>query len=199
MEHYQRYINEGYSEEQAFYLAEIRTTQQILIDLEDMGEYTPTLLLNSLLSMIVLPYEKAKSNGTDKVFTGRFSTLKTQLGIEPTLFEPIKKCNNCQVKYNNKVISIFINKLRNGIAHQNIAVRIIDDKEFEITIKNKYSNNGCNGCPNPVCKQKGLKRENGGVIDFEITVTVEQLRSLADYIAESYLRAIEQGGNECPN
>ena len=34
MEHYQKYLNEGYTEEQAFYLAEIKTTQQILTDLE---------------------------------------------------------------------------------------------------------------------------------------------------------------------
>lgn len=190
MEHYQRYINEGYSEEQAFYLAEIRTTQQILVDLRDMGTYTPTLLLNSLLSMIVLPYEKAKNNGADKIFKGKFSVFEQQLGISPTLFQPIKSCNNCEITYNKKTTSIFINKLRNGIAHQNIAVKVTGDREFSITIKNKYSSKNCNNCKNPVCKDKGVRRENGGVIDFEITVTVEQLRRLANYIANSYLRAI---------
>lgn len=190
MEHYQRYINEGYSEEQAFYLAEIRTTQQILVDLRDMGAYTPTLLLNSLLSMIVLPYEKAKNNGADKIFKGKFSVFEQQLGISPTLFQPIKSCNNCEITYNKKTTSIFINKLRNGIAHQNIAVKVTGDREFSITIKNKYSSKNCNNCKNPVCKDKGVRRENGGVIDFEITVTVEQLRRLANYIANSYLRAI---------
>ena len=118
----------------------------------------PTLLINSLLSMIVLPHEKAKSKSNDKVFSGRLSVFEQQMGITPTLFVPIKACDNCVVSYNNRTTSIFINKLRNGIAHQNITVAIVDDTDFRITIKNKYQNRNCNKCQNPTCKQKGLRQ-----------------------------------------
>ena len=192
MEHYQKYIEEGYTEEQAFYLAEINTTQKMLIDLQDMGEYTPTLLLNSLLSMIVLPYEKAKSKDNKFLSEDKIAILE-DMGIVPILFQPIKHCKNCKVSYNQKTMKSFVNKLRNGIAHQNIKISILNDKDFQITLKNKYQNQGCNNCANPACKEKGLIRENGGVIDFQITVTVEQLRKLADYIANAYLKAIQQG------
>lgn len=190
MEHYQKYIEKGYNEEQAFYLAEIKTTKQILTDLAQNHVYMPTLLINSLLSMIVLPYEKAKSNG-DKIFKDKFSVFETRMGITTTLFHPIKSCEGNKVTYNYKTTKIFINKLRNGIAHQNITVSIIDDKDFNITIKNKYQNKSCNKCINPDCKKTGLKRENGGVIDFEITVNKKQLNKLANYISNSYIKAIE--------
>lgn len=192
MEHYLKYIEEGYTEEQAFYLAEIKTTQQILIDLKDMGEYTPTLLLNSLLSMIVLPYEKAKNSNSKFLSDDKFNVFENQLGISPTLFQPISNCKNCKVSYNQKSVKVFVNKLRNGIAHQNITITIQGDKDFSITIKNKYQSRDCNKCANPTCKEKGLKRENGGVIDFEVTVTVNQLRKLAEYISNAYLKAIQQ-------
>lgn len=192
MEYYQKYIEEGYMDEQAFYLAEIKTTQQILIDLKDMGEYSPTLLLNSLLTMVVLPYEKAKNKDKEKIFKLKFKDFETRMGISPTLFQPIKNCENCNVTYNNKTTGIFINKMRNGIAHQNISVSICGDRDFRITIKNKYQSRNCNKCQNPICKDKGLKRENGGIVDFEITLTVEQLRRLADYIANSYSKALKQ-------
>lgn len=193
MEHYQKYLEEGYSEEQAFYLAEIKTTQQMLTDLGNKGVYMPTLLINSLLSMIVLPHEKAKAKSSEKVFSGKYSLFEQRMGITPTIFQPIKKCEDGNIQYNNKVTSVFINKLRNGIAHQNITVSIVNDKDFRITIKNKYQNRNCNKCQNPTCKQKGLKRENGGVIDFEIAVNVAQLNRLANYIANAYIKAIEQG------
>ena len=190
MEHYQKYLAEGYTEEQAFYLAEIKTTQQMLLDLQDTGEYSPTLLLNSLLSMIVLPYEKAK-NKDSKFLSGEdIAFIENELGILPILFQPIRGCKNCKISYNQKSLKAFVNKLRNGIAHQNIKVAITGDKEFCITIKNKYTSGSCNNCPNPVCKEAGLKRENGGVIDFEVVVTVDQLRKLAEYISNAYVKAI---------
>ena len=191
MEHYQKYIDDGYTDEQAFYLAEIKTTQQIMEDLGKNNIYMPTLLINSLLSMIVLPYEKARNKGSGRLFSGKFSVFEHSMGITPTLFQPIKTCKNCQIEYNYKTTSIFINKLRNGIAHQNIAVSPIEDKDFNITIKNKYKKKECNKCKEPNCKGKGVKRENGGIIDFEITVTVKQLKKLANYISNEYLKVIE--------
>ena len=49
--------------------------------------------------------------------------------------------------------------------------------------------------PQKMCRglflKKGLQYNRNGIIDFEITVTVEQLQKLALYIADSYLKAIE--------
>lgn len=193
MNYYERYIENGYSEEQAFYLSEIRTTQQIMVDLGKNGIYMPTLLINSLLSLIILPYEKAKARDNNRVFSGKFSTFENQMGISPIIFQPIKSCDGSNVKYNNKTTNTFINKIRNGIAHQNISVSISDNRNFSITIKNKYRNKECNKCLKKECMSKGIKKENGGVIDFEITVSLEQLKKLADYVANAYLNAI--GGN----
>lgn len=190
MDYYQRYIDEGYTEEQAFYLAEIKTTHRILVDMNDMDEYTPTLLLNSLLTLIVLPYEKGKRN-SDNIFKLKIKDFERSMGISPSIFVPISHCTECNVKYNKRTTTAFINKMRNGIAHQNISVSICGDRDFTITIKNKYKNKNCNRCSNPTCKQKGLKRENGGVIDFEIKLSIEQLRRLAEYISSAYLKLIE--------
>ena len=192
MEHYQKYLEEGYSEEQAFYLAEIKTTQQMLTDLGNKGVYMPTLLINSLLSMIVLPYEKAQNNNA---FKEKFSLFEKQMNITPTLFIPIENCKNYEVHYKKVTTKNFVNKLRNGVAHQNIKVSIINDKDFTITIKNKYHCNNCNKCPTPVCKDKGVKREKSGVIDFEITLTVKQLTQLANYIANAYIKALSKENN----
>lgn len=193
MEHYQKYLEEGYTEEQAFYLAEIKTTQQILEDLGKNNIYMPTLLINSLLSMIVLPHEKAKMKNHEKIFGLPFSTFEKQMGITPILFVPIKCCDNEKVSFTYKTTHTFINKLRNGIAHQNIAVSIVNDKDFNITIKNKFQCRHCDKCKNPVCKEKGAKLvKGGGVIDFEITVNVAQLTRLANYFANAYMNAIEK-------
>lgn len=192
MKDYDIYLDNGYTQEQAFYMAEIKTTQHILSELGNCEHYNPTLLLNSLLSMIVLPYEKAKKHNNKFFPEEKIRDLEKDVSITPKLFQPISKCDGNNPSYNKQTLKSFVNKLRNGIAHQNIVITISGDREFLITIKNKFTCKHCNGCNNPRCKEKGVKREKGGVIDFILTVSVAQLKKLAFYISNAFIKAIQQ-------
>ena len=77
MEHYQKYLNEGYTEEQAFYLAEIKTTQQILTDLGENGIYMPTLLINSLLPIFAFT-KKLKAKAVIRFFLDGYPYLNSK-------------------------------------------------------------------------------------------------------------------------
>ena len=196
MEHYLKYKSEGYNDEQAFYLAEIETTQKMLSNLEELQDYQPTLLLNSLLSMIVLPFEKAKSKECEKIFSDDISVLCKSIGVYPTLFKPISKCRHEKVSCYRENVKTFVKKLRNGIAHQNIHIEIFGDRDFKITIRNKFCCDECCKCANRMCEKKGIKKCRDGVIDFEITVTVDQLKKIAEYISNVYLKAIKREKNK---
>ena len=124
-----------------------------------------------------------------------YKDLEKKLGIVPSIFQPIKKCEDEEIRYNNKTIYCFVNKFRNGIAHQNLIVSVDSDKQLWITIYNKYSSHNCKRCKKKRCGDKGLKIETSGIIDFKIIVTIPQLQKLAIFIADSYLNAIEGNSN----
>ena len=94
--------------------------------------------------------------------------------------------------YSYKTIYSYINKFRNGIAHQNLNVFVNEDKVVYITIYNKHTNIKCQKCKIKKCVEKGLQYNKSGIVDFKITVTVSQLQKLALYIADSYLKAIDK-------
>ena len=170
-----------------FYIAQIETTKKIIKEFSAYKEFSPTMLLNSLLSLVVLPYEKAKKKNGDRIFSGKYEQISKNLGFSPDVFQPIKCCDGKEIKYNNKTIYAYINKLRNGIAHQNLSVNVNENKEVHISIYNQYSGVNCKKCKSKKCEAKGLKKGNGGVVDFQITVSIQQLQKIALYIADSYL------------
>lgn len=179
--------------EQAFFISQITTTKGIIKRFSNTAEFSPTMLLNSLLSLVVIPYERAKKGNGERIFSGKLDDLSKRLPISPTVFQPIKSCSGDKVIYGNRTIYSFVNKFRNGIAHQNLSVDVDEKREVHITICNKFSCSECKKCARKKtrkCEEKGLKRENGTVIDFEIRVTVNELQKLALYIADCYLKAI---------
>ena len=179
--------------EQAFFISQIETTKEIIRKYSNTDEFSPTMLLNSLLSLVIIPYERAKKSKGERIFPGKLDDLSKRLPISPTVFQPIKSCSGDKVTYGNKTIYSFVNKFRNGIAHQNLLVDVDEKREVHITICNKFSCSECTHCAKKKarkCGEKGLKRENGAVIDFEIRVTVNELQKLALYIADCYLKAI---------
>lgn len=183
-------LNASVNETSEFYISQIKTTKAIIERFSETGEFSPTMLINSLLSLVILPFENAKRRDREKVFPGKYKELEKKLGFSPVIFQPISGCRNGEVDYGNRTIYAYINKFRNGIAHQNLSVSVAEDRSIRITIYNKYENKDCKKCTSKKCTHKGLEYSNGGVLDFKITVTVGQLQKLAIYIADSYLKAI---------
>ena len=173
-----------------FYINQIRTTQKIINKFKD-DEYSPTVVINSLLSLVILPYEKAKKNNGEKIFSGKLADLQKKLGILPLIFVPIKFCNGSSPQFENKTIYTFVRKFRNGIAHQNLLVTAVENMPVQFTFVNKLSCSECKKCKTEKCKEKGAYKQGDGIVDFKITCTIEQLQKISLYIADSYLKAIE--------
>lgn len=176
--------------QQRFFIAQIETTKEIIKKFSNTDEFSPTMLINSLLSLVVLPFECAKKTDGNKIFPGRFADLVKKLGITPQIFVPIKSCVDGNVAYNNKTIYAFVNKFRNGIAHQNLKVSVDEQRRVYIFITNKFSCKNCNKCKEKRCLEKGVEKHGNSIIDFRISVTVSELQKVALYIADAYLKAI---------
>ena len=58
-----------------FFITQIETTKQIIKKFSTTDEFSPTMLINSLLSLVVLPFECAKKTDGNKIFPGRFADL----------------------------------------------------------------------------------------------------------------------------
>lgn len=176
---------------QKFYIKQIKTTKKIIEKYSESQEFSPTMLINSLLSLVILPFEKAKKKDGKKIFPGSYKNLEKDIGILPTVFTPIKFCKRENPTFESKTIYSFIRKFRNGIAHQNLNVIVAENHTVRIKINNKFSCSGCKKCKSKACKNKGLNIDGNSVVDFEINVTVKQLQKLAEYIANSYLKSIQ--------
>ena len=174
-----------------FYINQIRITQKILKEFKN-DKYYQTMVINSLLSLVILPLEKAKKNDGDKIFPGKYTELQKKLGILPLIFVPIKACENNSPKFENKTIYAFVRKFRNGIAHQNLGVKAFEDMPVQFTFVNKFYCSDCKKCKTKKCKEKGVEKLGDGMVDFKITCTIEQLQKISLYIADSYLKAIER-------
>ena len=178
------------NEQQEFFISQIETTKKIVETFSNTEEFSPAMLINSLLSLVILPFECAKKKNGKKIFPGKFVDLMKKLSITPSVFVPIKICSGNNIKYNNKTIYVFVNKFRNGIAHQNLTVDVDEHRHIHITVMNKFSCSNCKNCKKKYCEEKGLQKQGHSVVDFKIRVTVEELQKIALYIANAYLRAI---------
>ncbi|WP_251614896.1 HEPN family nuclease [Senimuribacter intestinalis] len=175
-----------------FYVNQIKTTVEIVKQFSNTSEFSPTMLLNSLLSLVILPYEEIKRKGRGRLFSGRIIELNKKFGFSPEIFQPIQSCNgNAPVYKTRKDIYAYVGKLRNAIAHQNLRVIVGDKREIEIVIFNRFKGSKCSKCQTKGCTEKGLKYSKKGIIDFQIRITIKQLQNLALYIANSYLKSIE--------
>lgn len=178
-----------------FYIQQIETTKKIVNAYGRVTQYSPTLLLNSLLSLIIIPCEDAKRKDGTKIFPGKYPELMKKLGIAPKVFQPIGSYKKGKgIKWGNKTIYAFIRKLRNGIAHQNIKLSVDTNKVVSVVIQNRFVNRECIQNAKNEYEAKGLKEEYGAIVDFEIELTIGQLEKTALYIADAYLKAIKEKG-----
>ena len=178
------------SGQQEFFISQIEATKRIVKTFSNTDEFSPAMLINSLLSLVILPFECAKKRNKERVFPGKYVDLIKKLSVTPSVFVPIKSCSGEKTEYGNKTIYVFVNKFRNGIAHQNLTVDIDEQRHIHITVVNKFSCNNCKKCKKKCCEEKGLKKQGNSVVDFKIRVTVEELQKIALYIADAYLKVI---------
>ena len=148
---------------------QIKETKDMIVKTSVNNEFYLTLLINSLLSLIVLPIEELKRKPREKVFGSSFIEFQKNTGVTPIIFKPIKEIENNTVVYHKRTPQKFVEKLRNGIAHQCIEIKEADTFYYVI-IYNFY-----------IVKKKRIR-------DFEIKLSPVELKKLALFIANCYLK-----------
>lgn len=142
----------------------VKRTKKILN--EYSGGFDFSTLINCTLGLLILPYENVKFS-TNPIWDQDVSEIATIRVLDITRFEPIEKIKSGNTTYYPKTAKVFLQKIRNGLAHQNIQT-INDNGSFTgVIIKNFYFE-----------KQ-----------DLEVTFTQKQLHDFALFIADQYLSA----------
>lgn len=177
------------SDNQLFMKKQIDNTISIINKFFDDKELSYTALQNALLSLVLLPYESAKKRDKTRLWQGKYEDIKNTIGFNDEVFTPIAECKDGKVKFNNRTQYSFIKKFRNAIAHQNIRIVVDENRFISIKFFNVFPAS-CSKCKAKECKAKCLQRVNGGLEDFRISFTYNQLHAFALYIANSYLRSI---------
>lgn len=183
------------SDNQKFMEKQIRNSMRIVKAFSDDSELSYTALQNALLSLVLLPYESAKKKDGTKVWQGSYSDVHEAIGFDEITFSPNSECKNGVVRFSNRTQYSFIKKFRNAIAHQNIDIKVKDQKIEAIEFHNSFPVK-CTSCPNKKCEARKLKRSNGGIEDFRVSFTSKQLHDFAFYVAASYSRSITGKGFE---
>ncbi len=177
------------SENQEFMVEQIHNTMKIVTSFSDDSKLSYTALQNALLSLVLLPFESAKKKDGTKVWQGSYSDVCEAIGFNEITFKPIAECRDGKVRFNNRTQYSFIKKFRNAIAHQNINLRVKDQKIEALEFHNSFPAN-CASCSNKECPARQLKRVSGGIEDFRVSFTYKQLHDFAFYVAASYTRSI---------
>ena len=159
-----------------------------------MKKLSYTALQNALLSLVLLPFESAKRKDNRRIWQGKYDDVKKSIGFADEVFVPITECKNSIAKIGNRSQYSFIKKFRNAVAHQNIQICVNEDRLISVRFYNIFPAK-CTKCSNKECKAYTLRRRNGGVEDFKVSFTYQQLHKFALFVASSYLRSIT-GENE---
>ena len=146
----------------------IKETKKILDNVSPNDEKYVTILLNSLLSLVVLPTESLKKKPCEKIYGTNMVEFYKATGITPVLFNPIKSYQDGETIKSRRTPQVFVTKLRNGIAHQCIEIDSFDNTTY-VRIYNV------------------IKLNKNKKIDFDIRITTTELKKLALYIANCYL------------
>ncbi len=177
------------SDNQVFMKKQIENTIQIINAFFDNKELSYTALQNALLSLVILPFESAKRRDSNRIWQGRYNDVKKQIGFVDEVFVPITECKNSIAKIGNRSQYSFIKKFRNAVAHQNIQICVNEDHLVSVRFYNIFPAK-CTKCSNKGCKAYTLQRRNGGIEDFKVSFTYQQLHRFALFVANSYIRSI---------
>lgn len=181
--------NISLSDNQAFMKKQIENTVEIINHFFDNRELSYTALQNALMSLVLLPYESAKRHDKSRIWQGKYEDVKKNIGFSDEVFVPISSCKNCEAKIDKRSQYSFIRKFRNAVAHQNIQICVDENRLISVAYFNIFPVK-CNNCKNEGCKAYKLQRRKDGVEDFRVSFTYDQLRSFAQFVANSYLRSI---------
>lgn len=146
----------------------IRRTKELIESYE--GEYTITLLMNSLLSLIVLPKEYSKDRNMTflKESINDVEVIKNIISKKGFIFkEGVTNEKGMPSVPNPRDLDNLLRKIRNGISHQHITP----------------ISSGLNKWTGVIFKDYNPNHSQGLHIEFSIA----ELKIFALYIADSYL------------
>ena len=137
-------------------------TQDILQNYH--GEYKLTNAVNCMLGLIILPNEMLARSQSPK-WNSLIVDIQELSFLRVRLFEPIRGTRNGITEYFPKTLKIFLKKIRNGLAHQNITPINFDGLFTGVIIKNYH----------------------GRDLDLEVEFDRHELEKFALFIAGEYL------------
>lgn len=143
----------------------VRRTKDLL---KYNGPWDMTNLINCTLGLIILPYENIQEN-PPPFWNTELDKITNLPSFELLRFEPIKEIKGPEFKYYPKTLKVLLQKIRHGLAHQNIEP-INENGQFTgVIIKNYYPS-------------------NSGNLDLEVHFSQQELKNFALFIADEYLK-----------
>ena len=154
----------------------VRRTMANLARYRDKFEFTN--LLNCTLGLIILPYEKAmKGTQPQSPWSTNLDVLSNLPSFQILRFKPLQKGRKGKPKDCKKNLKILLQKIRNGLAHQNVQP-VNQNGQFEgVVIKNYFP-------------------DNQGVLDTHLQFSKKELNDFALFIANEYLKLYFKIGRE---
>ena len=142
----------------------VERTKKILE--EYTGDYDMSIILNCALGLIILPYEKRRDTPSWNTELGDISELPS---FNLKIFKPIRNTNNSGVTYYPKTLKVLLQKIRNGLAHQNIEPVNENGKFVGVIIRNYFN--------------KANRH-----LDLDVHFSQQELKDFALFIANEYLK-----------
>ncbi len=128
------------------------------------GKNEVSNLLNCTLGLIILPYENVKDS-TDAFWGTEVHNIKGLPSFTTHHFDPILKIKKGVIKPYPKTLKVLLQKIRNGLAHQNIEP-VTHNQAFKgVIIRNYFDKTHC---------------------DLKLEFTTEELKQFALFIAGEY-------------
>ena len=140
----------------------IERTRTILQNYD--GEYKLTNAINCMLGLIILPNEMLNRSRSPK-WDLSIAEIQELNFLRIRQFEPIKNRRDGITEYYPKTLKVFLKKVRNGLAHQNIRPININGFFTGVEIKNLY----------------------GNIVDLEVEFSRHELEQFALFVAGEYL------------
>jgi hypothetical protein len=128
------------------------------------GEYQLTNAINCMLGLIILPNEMLKRSQSPK-WGLPIAEIQELNFLRIRQFKPIRGKRNGVTEYFPKTLKVFLKKVRNGLAHQNIKPINMNGFFTGIEIKNYHRN----------------------IVDLEVEFSRQELEQFALFIAGEYL------------
>jgi hypothetical protein len=132
------------------------------------GEHDVTLLMNCLLGLIIVAYERYEKS-RHIFFDVPIKNIKELEEITLSkgfYFKPKKWKRKGSTALEEKTLRVLIKKFRNGIAHQNVEPKNLCGRWVGVHVWNEFDR----------------------VRDMEVELTVEQLKTFAILVSDIYLK-----------